>query len=83
MSLTTEPDAICKDRRSRKILFVIEKLAGRSGGAERVLIEAANALADVFKLTEEERSAVLPSGYPVVRHRGLVRLSSAQGGTRG
>lgn len=45
MSLTTEPDAICKDRRSRKILFVIEKLAGRSGGAERVLIEAANALA--------------------------------------
>lgn len=29
----------------RKILFVIEKLADRSGGAERVLIETANALA--------------------------------------
>jgi restriction system protein len=38
-------------------------------GVERPLAEAANALADVFKLTEEERSAVLPSGYPVVRHR--------------
>ncbi|MBL9181718.1 MAG: restriction endonuclease [Verrucomicrobiaceae bacterium] len=38
-------------------------------GQERPLAEAANALADVFKLTDEERSAVLPSGYPVVRHR--------------
>lgn len=38
-------------------------------GVERPLAEAANALADVFKLTDEERSAVLPSGYPVVRHR--------------
>ncbi|MCX6853314.1 MAG: winged helix-turn-helix domain-containing protein, partial [Verrucomicrobia bacterium] len=38
-------------------------------GVERPLHEAANALADVFKLAEEERSAVLPSGYPVVRHR--------------
>ena len=38
-------------------------------GVERPLHEAANALADVFKLTEKERSAVLPSGYPVVRHR--------------
>jgi restriction system protein len=38
-------------------------------GVERPLHEAANALTDVFKLTEEERSAVLPSGYPVVRHR--------------
>lgn len=38
-------------------------------GAERPLAEAAHALADVFKLTDEERSAVLPSGYPVVRHR--------------
>lgn len=38
-------------------------------GVERPLQEAANALADVFKLTPEEREAVLPSGYPVVRHR--------------
>lgn len=38
-------------------------------GVERPLAEAANALSDFFKLTEEERSAVLPSGYPVVRHR--------------
>lgn len=38
-------------------------------GVERPLADAANALADVFKLTDEERSAVLPSGYPVVRHR--------------
>ncbi|MBE2283544.1 MAG: winged helix-turn-helix domain-containing protein [Prosthecobacter sp.] len=36
---------------------------------ERALAEAANALADAFKLTDEERSAVLPIGYPVVRHR--------------
>ncbi|WP_151720684.1 glycosyltransferase [Gemmobacter serpentinus] len=32
-------------RPPRKILFVIEKLTARSGGAERVLIETANALA--------------------------------------
>ncbi len=39
-------------------------------GVERPLHEAANQLADVFKLTTEEREAVLPSGrYQVVRHR--------------
>jgi restriction system protein len=38
-------------------------------GVERTLHKAANALADAFKLTEDERSAVLPSGYLVVRHR--------------
>lgn len=38
-------------------------------GVELPLAEAAHALADVFKLTEEERSVELPSGYPVVRHR--------------
>lgn len=37
-------------------------------GVERPLHEADNTLADVFKLTPEERKAVLPSGYPVVRH---------------
>jgi restriction system protein len=39
-------------------------------GAERPLLEAANALADAFKLTPEERELGLPSnGYNVVRHR--------------
>ena len=38
-------------------------------GAERPLSLAADALADVFKLTPEERDVALASGYPVVRHR--------------
>jgi glycosyltransferase involved in cell wall biosynthesis len=43
MSLPTQTRAGA--RPPRKILFVIEKLTARSGGAERVLIETANALA--------------------------------------
>ena len=38
-------------------------------GLERPLSQAADALADVFKLTSEERDIALASGYPVVRHR--------------
>ncbi len=38
-------------------------------GKERTLAEAADALAVEFKLTPEESKAILPSGYPVVRHR--------------
>lgn len=49
--------------------FRVPLLQLLGNGQERPLAEAANALADVFKLTDEERSAVLPSGYPVVRHR--------------
>ncbi len=53
-------------------------------GVERSLAEAANALADVFKLTEEERNAVLPSGYPVVRHRtGWAGFHLRKAGPRG
>jgi restriction system protein len=44
------------------------KLLG--SGRDYPLAEAANALADEFGLTPEERAAVIPSsGYPVVRHR--------------
>jgi len=51
-------------------LFRIPLLQLLGDGAERPLHEAADALADVFKLTTEEREALLPSGrYPVVRHR--------------
>ena len=49
--------------------FRIPLLQWLGDGQERPLAEAANALADFFQLTEEERNAVLPSGYPVVRHR--------------
>jgi restriction endonuclease Mrr len=49
--------------------FRVPQLQLLGDGVERPLHEAANALADVFKLTPEEREAVLPSGYPVVRHR--------------
>ena len=39
-------------------------------GKDRTLMEAADELAKVFHLTEQERAAVLPSNnYPVVRHR--------------
>ena len=51
-----------------RVLFVIQKLAERSGGAERVLIETANALArrgyQVEIVTHEYRGG--PPFYPVV-----------------
>lgn len=53
--------------RRLKLCFVIEKLADRSGGAERVLIETANALADrghqVELLSHEFRGK--PPFYPL------------------
>lgn len=49
--------------------FRIPLLQLLGDGQERPLAEAANALVEVFQLNEEERKAVLPSGYPVVRHR--------------
>lgn len=54
-------------RKKKKIAFVIEKLAQRGGGAERVLIDVANALAvrghDVEIITHEYRGK--PPAYPV------------------
>lgn len=51
----------------QRVCFVIEKLARRSGGAERVLIETANALAErghqVEIITHEHRNA--PPFYPL------------------
>jgi restriction system protein len=51
-----------------KFRIPLLKLLG--DGRDRTLAEAADALADVFSLTEEERAVAIPSsGYPVVRHR--------------
>ncbi len=54
-------------RPRRRICFVIDKLAGRSGGAERILIETANGLAarghEVQILTHESRG--IPPFYPL------------------
>lgn len=70
----------------RKILFVVEKLANRSGGAERVLIETANALArrgHMVEIVSHEYSTALPfyDLAPGVMHtnlrppcRGIFRL---------
>lgn len=54
-------------RSRRKVCFIVEKLADRSGGAERVLIETANALAmrghEVEILSHEFRGK--PPFYPL------------------
>ncbi|WP_210527758.1 glycosyltransferase [Rubellimicrobium arenae] len=56
-----------RSRQGRRIAFIVEKLAQRSGGAERVLIETANALAarghSVEIITHEYRGA--PPFYPL------------------
>jgi glycosyltransferase involved in cell wall biosynthesis len=61
-TLETTPEA-----RPLRICFIIEKLAERSGGAERVLVEAANALAErghaVDILSHEFRGR--PPFYPL------------------
>lgn len=69
---------------ARRICFVIEKLADRSGGAERVLIETANALATsgytVEILTHEHRGK--PPFYPLafgVTHTNLRRPKALRG----
>ena len=51
------------------IKFRVPLLELLKDGQERALAEAANELANLFHLTDEEKSAVLPSGYPVVKHR--------------
>lgn len=72
---------------ARRICFVVEKLADRSGGAERVLIETANALAAsgymVEILTHEHRGK--PPFYPLafgVTHTNLRRPKAVRGPLR-
>lgn len=68
----------------RKVTFVIEKLADRSGGAERVLIEVANALAKrgyVIEILSHElrgRPPFFPLGFGVahINLRGLPSMRS-------
>ena len=48
--------------------FRIPLLKLPGDGESRHLQEAVTDLADVFNLTDEERSAQLASGYPIVRH---------------
>ena len=74
-------------RPPRRVAFVIDKLAERSGGAERVLIETANALAArghlVEILTHEPRGR--PPFYPLafgVSHSNLRRPQAARGRLR-
>ena len=74
-------------RPPRRVAFVIDKLAERSGGAERVLIETANALAArghlVEILTHEHRGK--PPFYPLafgVTHTNLRRPQAVRGRLR-
>ena len=69
-------DAPSQIQQTLKLCFIVEKLADRSGGAERVLIETANALADrghqVEILSHEFRGK--PPFYPLrfgVAHTNL------------
>ncbi|PZO67413.1 MAG: hypothetical protein DI498_03525 [Paracoccus denitrificans] len=68
--------------KSKRITFVIEKLAQRGGGAERVLIDVANALADrghdVEIVTHEYRGK--PPAYSVDRGIILSNLRPPQRG---
>lgn len=63
-------------RASRRICFILEKIAARSGGAERVLVETANAMADLghkVEILSHERSGRSPF-YPLrfgVTHTNL------------
>lgn len=64
----------------RRIVFIIDRLAGRGGGAERVLIETANALARRGHLVEiitHERGRGDPF-YPLVPGVMLTRLRPPQ-----
>lgn len=71
-------ESVILPRPRRKICLVIDKLAGRSGGAERILIGTANGLAarghEVQILTHEPRG--IPPFYPLapgVIHTNLRR----------
>lgn len=80
-----------KDRESsrvpRSVCFVVEKIAGRSGGAERVLVETANAMAErghrVEIVSHEPRGR--PPFYPLrfgVTHTNLRRPDAVRGRLR-
>lgn len=68
--------------RKKKIAFVIEKLAQRGGGAERVLIDVANSLAlrghQIEIVTHEYRGK--PPAYPLVPGIIINNLRPAQRG---
>ena len=71
----------------RKVCFILERLAGRSGGAERVLIETANAMAArghrVEILSHEKRGR--PPFYPLrfgIIHTNLRRPDAVRGKLR-
>lgn len=81
------PQDCVPDRGPKKVCFVIEKIAGRSGGAERVLVETANAMAArghrVEILCHESRSR--PPFYPLhfgVTHTNLRRPDAVRGKLR-
>lgn len=74
-------------RGPKKVCFIIEKIAGRSGGAERVLVETANAMAArghrVEILSHEARAR--PPFYPLrfgVTHTNLRRPDAVRGKLR-
>ena len=76
-----------RSRSPRKICFILDKIAARSGGAERVLIETANAMAArghrVEILSHEKRGA--RPFYPLrfgVTHTNLRRPDAVRGTLR-
>lgn len=76
VALTSAPLARARRASGRRIVLVIDRLAGRGGGAERVLTETANALAwrgHLVEIITHERSRGDPF-YPLVPGVMLTRL---------
>jgi glycosyltransferase involved in cell wall biosynthesis len=75
------------DRVPRKVCFILERIAARSGGAERVLVETANAMAargHTVEILSHERG-VQPPFYPPrfgIIHTNLRRPDVARGKLR-
>lgn len=75
------------DRAPKKICFVLEKIAARSGGAERVVVETANAMAargNFLEIVTHENRGKSPF-YPLrfgVSHTNLRRPDAVRGPSR-
>lgn len=76
VALTSAPLARARRASGRRIVLVIDRLAGRGGGAERVLTETANALAlrgHLVEIITHEHSRGDPF-YPLLPGVMLTRL---------
>jgi glycosyltransferase involved in cell wall biosynthesis len=80
--------ADCEPRRApRKICFILERIAARSGGAERVLVETANAMAarghrvEILSHEKSDRPPFYPLRFGIM-HTNLRRSDAVRGKLR-